>query len=78
MGLHFEKIPFRDVYIHALVARRARRQMSKSKGNVSIRGRSATITDADASRSTLAAMAAQGAHQARGRTLEAQQFRDKL
>ena len=61
MGLHFQnEIPFRDVYIHALVRDEKGAKMSKSKGNVvdpiDLIGR----FGADALRFTLAAMAAQG------------------
>jgi valyl-tRNA synthetase len=71
MGLHFmqkerpgapleQVIPFRDVYIHALVRDERGQKMSKSKGNVI--DPLALIDDygADALRFTLAAMAAQG------------------
>jgi valyl-tRNA synthetase len=61
MGLHFMKqIPFKDVYIHALVRDASGAKMSKSKGNVI--DPLALIDDygADALRFTLAAMAAQG------------------
>jgi valyl-tRNA synthetase len=61
MGLHFmENVPFRDVYIHALVRDAEGQKMSKSRGNVIdpllIMDRYGT----DAFRFTLAAFAAQG------------------
>ena len=61
MGLHFMKeVPFRDVYIHALVRDAEGQKMSKSTGNVIdplvIMDRYGT----DAFRFTLAAFAAQG------------------
>jgi valyl-tRNA synthetase len=61
MGLHFMKaVPFRDVYVHALVRDEEGLKMSKSKGNVidplDIIERYGT----DAFRFTLAAFAAQG------------------
>lgn len=61
MGIHFMgEVPFRDVYIHALVRDADGRKMSKSKGNVidplEVMDRFGT----DAFRFTLAALAAQG------------------
>jgi valyl-tRNA synthetase len=61
MGLHFmEEVPFRDVYIHALVRDEKGAKMSKSKGNVIDPLRLIDQYGADALRFTLAAMAAQG------------------
>ena len=61
MGIHFmQDVPFKDVYVHALVRDEKGKKMSKSKGNVidplDIIDRYGT----DAFRFTLAAFAAQG------------------
>jgi valyl-tRNA synthetase len=61
MGLYFRhEIPFRDVYIHALVRDERGAKMSKSKGNVIDPLDLVDRYGADALRFTLAAMAAQG------------------
>jgi valyl-tRNA synthetase len=61
MGLHFMKeVPFRDVYIHALVRDASGAKMSKSKGNVIDPLGLIDEYGADALRFTLASMAAQG------------------
>jgi valyl-tRNA synthetase len=61
MGLHaMEEVPFRDVYIHALVRDEKGQKMSKSKGNVIDPLDLIETYGADALRFTLAAMAAQG------------------
>ncbi|MGH6674672.1 MAG: valine--tRNA ligase, partial [Xanthobacteraceae bacterium] len=61
MGLHFMRdVPFRDVYIHALVRDERGAKMSKSKGNVIDPLHLIDEYGADALRFTLAAMAAQG------------------
>jgi valyl-tRNA synthetase len=61
MGLHFmEEVPFRDVYIHALVRDEKGQKMSKSKGNVIDPLELIDKYGADALRFTLTAMAAQG------------------
>jgi valyl-tRNA synthetase len=61
MGLHFMKeVPFKDIYIHALVRDEKGAKMSKSKGNVIDPLNLIDKFGADALRFTLAAMAAQG------------------
>ena len=61
LGLHFmEEVPFRDIYIHALVRDEKGQKMSKSKGNVMDPLGLIDTYGADALRFTLAAMAAQG------------------
>jgi valyl-tRNA synthetase len=61
MSLHFmHEVPFRDVYIHALVRDEKGAKMSKSKGNVVDPLQLVETYGADALRFTLAAMAAQG------------------
>ena len=60
-SLHFMgEVPFRDVYIHALVRDEKGAKMSKSKGNVIDPMGLIDAYGADALRFTLAAMAAQG------------------
>jgi valyl-tRNA synthetase len=60
-GLHFmHEVPFKDVYIHALVRDERGAKMSKSKGNVIDPLNLIDTYGADALRFTLAAMAAQG------------------
>jgi len=61
MGLHFMgEVPFRDVYIHALVRDAQGQKMSKSKGNVIDPLLVMDEYGTDAFRFTLAAFAAQG------------------
>jgi len=61
MGLHFMgAIPFRDVYIHALVRDEKGQKMSKSRGNVIDPLVMIEKYGTDAFRFTLAALAAQG------------------
>ena len=61
MGIHFmEDIPFKDVYIHALVRDAEGKKMSKSKGNVIDPLEVMDQFGTDAFRFTLAALAAQG------------------
>jgi len=62
MGMYFMdgKVPFRDVYIHALVRDEFGQKMSKSKGNVLDPLDLTAKYGADALRFTLVAMAAQG------------------
>ena len=61
MGMHFmREVPFRTVYIHALVRDEGGQKMSKSKGNVLDPLELIDQYGADALRFTLAALAAQG------------------
>jgi len=61
MGMHFMgDVPFRDVYIHALVRDEKGQKMSKSKGNVMDPLDLCNSYGTDAVRFTLTAMAAQG------------------
>ncbi|MBI5847831.1 MAG: valine--tRNA ligase [Nitrospirae bacterium] len=61
MGIHFMKeVPFRDVYIHALVRDASGQKMSKSKGNVIDPLLMMDKYGTDAFRFTLAVFAAQG------------------
>ena len=67
MGMHFMKdekgqpqVPFRDIYIHALVRDEKGQKMSKSKGNVMDPLDLCNSYGTDAVRFTLTAMAAQG------------------
>jgi valyl-tRNA synthetase len=61
MGLHFMKdVPFREVYIHALVRDEHGQKMSKSKGNIIDPLDLMDRYGADALRFTLTSMAAQG------------------
>ena len=61
MGLHFMgEVPFRDVYIHALVRDAEGQKMSKSKGNVIDPLAMIDQYGTDAFRFTLTAFAAQG------------------
>jgi len=61
MGLHFmNEVPFRDVYIHALVRDAEGNKMSKSRGNVIDPLEVIEQFGTDAFRFTLAAFAAQG------------------
>jgi valyl-tRNA synthetase len=61
MGLHFRKdVPFKDVYIHALVRDAEGQKMSKSRGNVIDPLVMIDQYGTDAFRFTLAAFAAQG------------------
>ncbi len=61
MGIHFmDEVPFKEVYIHALVRDEHGKKMSKSKGNVIDPLKVIDQYGADAFRFTLAAFAAQG------------------
>src|SRR5665811_1723849 len=61
MGLHFmDEVPFRDVYLHALVRDKHGKKMSKSTGNVIDPLEVIDKYGTDALRFTLTAFAAQG------------------
>ena len=61
MGLHFTgEVPFRDVYVHALVRDESGQKMSKSKGNVIDPLEVLDRFGTDALRFTLAALSAMG------------------
>ncbi len=61
MGLHFmDEVPFRDVYLHALVRDKHGKKMSKSNGNVIDPPDMIKQYGTDAFRFTLTAFAAQG------------------
>ena len=61
MGLHFmDEVPFRDVYLHALVRDKHGKKMSKSTGNVIDPLDMIAQYGTDAFRFTLTAFAAQG------------------
>jgi len=61
MGIHFmDDVPFKDVYVHALVRDEDGKKMSKSKGNVIDPLNVMDKYGTDAFRFTLAAFAAQG------------------
>jgi valyl-tRNA synthetase len=61
MGIHFmDDVPFKDVYVHALVRDEEGKKMSKSKGNVIDPLNVIDQYGTDAFRYTLAAFAAQG------------------
>ena len=81
MGLHFMgDVPFRTVYIHALVRDEKGQKMSKSKGNVIDPLDLVEKYGTDALRFTLAAMAAQGRDikMAEGRVQGYRNFATKL
>ncbi len=61
MGLHFmNEVPFRDIYLHAMVRDEHGQKMSKTKGNVIDPLIMVSEVGADALRFTLITMAAQG------------------
>jgi len=61
MGIHFMgEVPFRDVYLHALVRDEEGQKMSKSKGNVIDPLHTIEVYGTDAFRFTMAAFTAQG------------------
>jgi valyl-tRNA synthetase len=81
MGVHFLKeVPFRDVYLHALVRDEHGQKMSKSKGNVIDPLEIIEKYSADALRFTLAILAVQGRDIRLSETkiIESRNFTNKL
>ncbi len=81
MGLHFmDDVPFRTVYVHALVRDEKGQKMSKSKGNVIDPLKLIDSYGADALRFTLTALAVQGrdVKLAEGRVAGYRNFATKL
>jgi len=81
MGVHFLKeVPFRDVYLHALVRDEHGQKMSKSKGNVIDPLEIIDNYSADALRFTLAILAVQGRDikLSTNKIIESRNFTNKL
>ncbi len=81
MGEHFlEKVPFKDVYLHALVRDENGQKMSKSKGNVIDPLKMIDKYSADIMRFTLAILAVQGRDikLSESKMLESRNFTNKL
>ncbi|WP_024790163.1 valine--tRNA ligase [Lebetimonas sp. JH292] len=81
MGVHFLKeVPFRDVYLHALVRDEHGQKMSKSKGNVIDPLEMIDKYSADIMRFTLAILAVQGRDikLSEAKMLESRNFTNKL
>ena len=81
MGVHFLKdVPFRDVYLHALVRDEHGQKMSKSKGNVIDPLEIIEKYSADALRFTLAVLAVQGRDikLSEAKIVESRNFTNKL
>jgi valyl-tRNA synthetase len=81
MGTHFLKnVPFRDVYLHALVRDEHGQKMSKSKGNVIDPLEMIDKYSADALRFTLAILAVQGRDikLSEAKLIESRNFTNKL
>ncbi|NPA10902.1 MAG: valine--tRNA ligase [Epsilonproteobacteria bacterium] len=81
MGVHFLKdVPFRDVYLHALVRDEHGQKMSKSKGNVIDPLEIIEKYSADALRFTLAVLAVQGRDikLSESKIVESRNFTNKL
>jgi valyl-tRNA synthetase len=81
MGVHFLKeVPFRDVYLHALVRDEHGQKMSKSKGNVIDPLEIIEKYSADALRFTLAILAVQGRDikLSEAKIIESRNFTNKL